>query len=73
MANPYTDQAPGAGWQEVVLTDNVSMIFTALIRNSADDFKSTATFADFQMLVLENGHVGSEASTTPYFFFVELS
>ena len=74
MANPYTNQASSSAWQEVLLSDNTSLIFTALIRENANGFQagSTDTF-DFQMLVLEDGHVGSETATTPYYFFVELA
>ena len=75
MANPYTDEGASAAWQEVLLiaAQSSSLIFTSIVRENANDFKATSTTADFQMLVLENGHVGSEITSTPYWFFVELS
>jgi hypothetical protein len=73
-ADLYTDESPDSNWQELLLTDNSSLIFTALIRENADMYKSAgAETADFQMLVLENGHYGSEDTTTPYYFYVELA
>ena len=75
LAHPYTSQAYlETGWQELLLTDNSSVIFTGLVRDSANGFETGATDTyDFQLMVLENGHVGSETTTTPYYFFVELS
>ncbi len=60
-------------FEEVLLTDNVSVIFTALLENDADGFKQGDNTSDFQMLVAENGHVGFEDTTTTYYFFVELA
>jgi hypothetical protein len=74
MTHPYTTQAYSTAWEELLLTDNTSIVFTSLIRDSADGFQdTTGDTYDFQMLVLENGHVGAEQGTTPYYFFVELS
>lgn len=75
MAHPYTDEVYNTAWQELLLTDNESLIFTALIRDNADSYKpsTSSETADFQMLVLENGHWGSADTTTPYYFYVELS
>jgi hypothetical protein len=73
-ADLYTDEGPDSNWKELLLTDNSSLIFTAIIRSDKDMYKSTGSeTADFQMLVLENGHVGSEDSTTSYYFYVELA
>lgn len=75
LAHPYTTEAYlETGWQELLLTDNASMVFTTLVRDNANGFQTGATDTyDFQMFVLENGHTGSELTTTPYYFFVELS
>ncbi len=74
QAHPYTDQAYNTAWEELLLSDNLSIIFTSLIRNDANGFESGSTdLYDFQMMVLENGHTGSETTATPYYFFVELS
>jgi hypothetical protein len=75
LAHLYTDESRDSNWQELLLTDNVSLIFTALIRENADMYRTAGTeTADFQILVLENGHTGgAESVTTPYYFFVELS
>ena len=74
LSHPYTSQVYSTAWSELLLSDNTSLIFTGLIRESADGFQtgSTDTY-DFQMLVLENGHVGQENTLTNYYFFVELS
>ena len=74
MANPYTDEASASGWQELLLSDNRSIVFASLIRDSANAYKPGVGEAyDFQLLVLENGHIGSDTTATSYFFFVELS
>lgn len=75
LAHPYTNQAyDDAAWNELLLSDNQSIVFTGLIRENANGFQTgtTDTF-DFQLLVLENGHVGSENTVTTYYFFVELT
>ena len=74
-AHPYTNQIYAeTEWQELLLSDNGTLIFTAIIRNNANGFQpGTEDTYDFQMLVLENGHTESAASTTPYYFFVELT
>jgi hypothetical protein len=73
MANPYVDDAWASSWQELILTDNVSIIFTSIIRENGDGYKTGTEPADFQMLVLENGHAGYENAMSIYYFFVELS
>lgn len=75
LAHPYTNEAFTTDWQEVILTaNNDSIIFTAILRENADGYQSGSNDAfDFQMLVLENGHEGSELTATPYYFYVELS
>ncbi|MBI4438382.1 hypothetical protein HY640_00450 [Candidatus Woesearchaeota archaeon] len=60
-------------FKEVLLTDNKSVIFTALLNNSLDNFKSGVEPSDFQMLVGEDGHLGKAFSLTNYYFFVELT
>ena len=71
MAHPYQNQLYNSVWQEVLLSDNTSIIFTSLIVQDTSNFQNSPS--DFQMLVLENGHAGSEATTSTYFFYVELS
>ena len=74
QAYTYVDEAYQTNsFKEVLLTDNVSIIFTALLENSADGFKTGSDLHDFQMLVAENGHPGYEATTTTYWFYVELA
>lgn len=59
-----------SNFQNVLLTDNVSLVFTSLINNNKYGFNNVTH--DFQLLVAENGH-GSDTTVTPYFFWIELS
>jgi hypothetical protein len=61
--------APSSSFQEVLLHDGTSMIYTALITQDANGFDNRTH--DFQMLVGENGH-GIDVATTPYYFYLEL-
>ena len=61
--------APSSNFQEVLLNDGTSMIYTALITNDANGFDNRTH--DFQMLVGENGHNG-DVTATPYYFYLEL-
>jgi hypothetical protein len=74
LAHPYTDESYNTAWEELLLTDNTSLVFTSIIRQSKDGFMpgDTDTF-DFQMLVLENGHPGSDTVYQDYYFYVELA
>lgn len=73
-AHPFTDEDHNTDWQEVLLSDNTSLIFTAIVRTNANSYQPGAAHtADFQMLVLENGHAGSETTPTNYYFYVELT
>ncbi len=72
-ANPYSAGGSNAIWDEVILSDNDTLIFTSIIEENQASYKASQEGADFQMLVLENGHVGSEFTTTPYYFYVELA
>ena len=74
LAHPYANQAYESDWKELLLSDNTSLIFTALIRENGDMYKTAGTeTADFEMLVLEDGHTSAATETTPYYFYVELS
>jgi hypothetical protein len=65
----------GAGvagkFEEVLQYEPVSasVIFTSLLNQDVSGFDSKTH--DFEMLVPENGH-GTDTSTTPYYFYVEL-
>jgi len=64
----YRNNAPQqADFQEVLLTDNTSVIFTAPLENDLTGFEGSPW--DFQMIVPENRASG----TTNFYFFVELS
>ena len=70
------DTISGVEFAEILLTDNTSIIFTAIIENdlvgSDADIKGFNNQThDFQMLVGDNGHEGDD-SITNYYFFVEL-
>ncbi|MFH1641760.1 MAG: hypothetical protein ABIC04_02580 [Nanoarchaeota archaeon] len=71
----YVNDAPQTSdFQEVLLTDNSTILFTAILNNSIDGFKAgSGDRYDFQMLVGENGNIGHEATTTTYWFYVELT
>ena len=56
-----------AKFKEVLLTDNVSAVFTSLLEQDQVGFEGSQW--DFQMLVPEN----SGGGTTDFYFFVELS
>jgi len=81
MTHTYINDAPQAGsssvhdsarYQEVLLTDNISIIFTTLLEDNEDGFRTGVDKHDFQMIVLEDGTYGYEDTTTPYYFYVEL-
>jgi hypothetical protein len=65
------DSSQTTDFQEVLLTDNASIIYTTLIEQNAPGFITNVT-NDFQILVGEDGHQGS-SGTTPYYFFAEIS
>ena len=67
------DAGQARDFPEVILgaDNNATLIFTALLNQSIDGFKTGSNDKyDFQMLVAENG---GNPSTTPYYFYVELS
>jgi len=70
-AHPYVNSAASAAWDEVILSDNDTIVFTAIIREDATNYKNMAS--DFQLMVLENEHVGKENTPTNYYFYVEIS
>ncbi len=55
-------------FEEVILTDNSSIIFTTLLERGAIGFDARKW--DFQMLVAENG---DDPTPTNYYFYVEVS
>jgi hypothetical protein len=64
------DTSQATQFKEVLLTDNVSIVFTTIIEQDAYGFILNETH-DFQILVGEDGHQGS-SGTTPYYFFAEI-
>ncbi len=62
-----SDNYQTTAFKEVLLTDNLSIIYAALLEADHPGFDNIAY--DFQMLVNEDGH---EAGTTAYYFYVEL-
>ncbi|MBI2133947.1 hypothetical protein HYU11_04665 [Candidatus Woesearchaeota archaeon] len=74
MLYTFVDEAyQTVSFKEVLLHDNKSIIFASILNDSLDGFKADDEPMDFQMLVAEDGHVGAEATLTPYYFFVELA
>ena len=55
-------------FQETLLTDNSSIIYTSLLEQDTTGFQGAAV--DFQLIVGENGDV---AAPSNYFFYVEIS
>ena len=62
------DQYQQTDFIEVLLTDNNSIVYTALLEQDATGFSGSTL--DFEMIVGENGDI---ASATTYYFFVELA
>ena len=62
------DNHQTADFAEVLLTDNNSIVYTALLEQNAIGFQGAPV--DFQMIVGENGDI---ATASNYYFFVELS
>lgn len=54
---------------ETLLTDGVNPVFASILENDELGFDNSTH--DFEMLVLEDGHLGDTTPTT-YYFFVEL-
>lgn len=74
MLHPYVNNSPSDVWQELLLSDNESIVFATVIQDDQYNFQDSGdNTADFQMMVLENGHFGSESTTTSYYFYVELT
>jgi hypothetical protein len=65
-SGPVNDQ-----FEEVLLYEptSSSVVFASLLEKNLVGFDSSTY--DFEMLVLENGH-GTDTSSTPYYFYVEL-
>ena len=55
---------------EVLLSDNNSIIFTALLEQDVDGFQTGSATLDFELIVGENGDTTAAAN---YYFFVELT
>jgi hypothetical protein len=67
----YDDTQVGVDnyFEEVLLSAGVKTVFAALLERDEPGFDNNPH--DFEMLVLENGHLG-DVGTTPYFFYLEL-
>ncbi len=60
-----------SSFENILLTDNSSLVFTTILEDDVTGFDASSY--DFQMLVAENGHGSAASSTTPYYFWVEIS
>lgn len=58
-----------AEFQEVLVTDNINLIYVGLLENDTQGFDGNTY--DFQMIIAENASQGA-ASNTAYYFYVEL-
>jgi hypothetical protein len=77
--NPYRfgQQKVDGDFENVLLTDTVSLIFATIIENNqaanaTDKEGFDNRLHDFQLLVAENGQDGQEDIATPYFFWAEI-
>ena len=61
---------PDERFSEVLLHDNVELVYTALL--TSDTFGFDNRTHDFEMIVGEDGHSGDTASTL-YYFYLELN
>jgi len=64
------DTFQSSSFKEVLLTDNSTIVFTALLEQDARGFNNATS--DFQIIVGENGHSG-DTSVTNYYFFAEIA
>lgn len=62
------DEVDKLNFNETILTDNNSMIYTTVLEQSANGFSGSNL--DFQLIVGENGDV---TEATQYYFYIELS
>lgn len=54
---------------EILITDNKSVIYTAILNDSIDGFASGLDLHDFQMVI---GEDGNDPTTTTYYFYTEI-
>jgi len=64
-------------FENVLLTDEVALVFTTIIENSEVDLSADIVGFDdrehdFQLLVAEDGHDGQEDALTTYYFWAEI-
>jgi hypothetical protein len=59
--------AADSRWQEILLNDNASMVYTAIMREDLYGYNNLTY--DFQLILPENG---TQATPTTYYFWVEL-
>jgi len=69
--------AVDGNFENVLLTDGTTIIFTTIIENNEPDNATDivgfdGNTHDFQMLVAENGHDSYEDTTTTYYFWAEI-
>jgi hypothetical protein len=70
MVTLNTDTGPQTtDFQELILTDNVSVVFTSILEQNVNGFNSNPS--DFEMMVGVNGT--ASGTTRTFYFFVELS
>lgn len=68
MATPFDNNGYSPDYQELILSDNESVIFAGILEDGVTGFNGAE--ADFQLMV---GDDGDDSVTTDYYFFVELS
>jgi len=76
LARPYVNELYVDTWTELLLTDNESLVFTSVLLDNGNSYQPGAgDTADFEMLVLENGHTaaGANGQISTYYFYVELA
>ena len=68
----YQNDATGSDFEEILLYESGGeIVYTTLINDNKNSFNNHS--ADFQLIVAEDGHGAAAATSTQYYFYVELS
>ncbi len=68
--NANHEQNSSAPFQEILLIDDVALVYTVFVENDKIGYRGDGTTYDFQAIVPDNATSGSTA--IPYYFYIEL-